>query len=175
MHVRRTLMTTLVCLSLAAGARAQTIAIAGFDYTDTSGEVRDQSREHAGRLADFLRTLQAGLTGPGLAGPGLAGPGLANEGSNALILGCAPSCTAKDTAPEVLLASAREVGATRLVYGGIHKVSTLIQEAIVQMVDIEQNRLVLDRRISFRGDTDDAWRHAAAFAAASLRSGSDAN
>ncbi len=60
-----------------------------------------------------------------------------------------------------------------LVYGGIHKVSTLIQEAVVQMVDVEQDRLVVDRRISFRGDTDDAWRRAAAFAATSLRAASE--
>ncbi len=38
MHARRTLLATLACLSLAAGVRAQTVAIAGFDYTDTSGE-----------------------------------------------------------------------------------------------------------------------------------------
>jgi Protein of unknown function (DUF2380) len=158
MHARRTLMATLACLSLAAGVRAQTIAITGFDYTDTSGEVRDQRAEHATRLTDFLHTLQTELAG---------------KESRALILGCAPACTARDTASDVLLASARDAGATMLVYGGIHKVSTLIQEAVVQMVDVEQDRLVVDRRISFRGDTDDAWRRAAAFAATSLRAASE--
>jgi Protein of unknown function (DUF2380) len=158
MHVRR-MVTVLAGLLLAAGARSQpqTIAIAGFDYTDTSGEVRDQSAEHAARLADFLRTLQAGL------------------GGRAVILDCAPTCTAGVTAPDVLLERSRETGATLLVYGGIHKVSTLIQQAVVQMVDIRQNRLVLDRRISFRGDTDDSWRHAASFTATSLRAGIEGN
>jgi hypothetical protein len=159
MYVRRTLVTALAGLLLAAGARAQpqTIAIAGFDYTDTSGEVRDQGGEHAARLATFLRTLQAGL------------------GSSAVILDCAPTCTAGVTTPDVLVERSRQAGATLLVYGGIHKVSTLIQQAVVQMVDIRQNRLVLDRRISFRGDTDDSWRRAASFTATSLRAGIDGN
>jgi len=158
MHARRTLLATLACLSLAAGVRAQTVAIAGFDYTDTSGEIRDQRAEHATRLTVFLHPLQTELAG---------------KESRVLILGCAPACTARDTAPDILLASARDAGATMLVYGGIHKVSTLIQEAVVQMVDVEQDRLVVDRRISFRGDTDDAWRRAAAFAATSLRAASE--
>jgi len=158
MHARRTLLATLACLSLAAGVRAQPVAIAGFDYTDTSGEIRDQRAEHATRLTVFLHTLQTELAG---------------KESRVLILGCAPACTARDTAPDILLASARDAGATMLVYGGIHKVSTLIQEAVVQMVDVEQDRLVVNRRISFRGDTDDAWRRAAAFAATSLRAASE--
>jgi hypothetical protein len=158
MHVRRTLVTALAGLLLAthAVAQTQTIAIAGFDYTDTSGEVRDQSSEHAARLADFLRTLQAGL-------------------GSAVILDCAPTCTAGVTSPDALVERSRQAGATLLVYGGIHKVSTLIQQAVVQMVDIRQNRLVLDRRISFRGDTDDSWRHAASFTATSLRAGIEGN
>src|SRR6476659_4478075 len=117
MHARRTLLATLACLSLAAGVRAQTVAIAGFDYTDTSGEIRDQRAEHATRLTVFLHTLQTELAG---------------KESRVLILGCAPACTARDTAPDILLASVRDAGATMLVYGGIHKVSTLIQEAVVQ-------------------------------------------
>jgi hypothetical protein len=37
------------------------VAIIDFDYTDTSGELRDQTSEHAQRLADFVKRLRDGL------------------------------------------------------------------------------------------------------------------
>jgi len=50
-----------------------------------------------------------------------------------------------------------------LVYGGIHKMSTLIQMGKVQAVDLASERLILDQSFSFRGDTDEAFRRAAQF------------
>ena len=37
------------------------------------------------------------------------------------------------------------------------------------MVDLETDRLVFDRNISFRGDDDAAWDHAAEFLARELK------
>jgi hypothetical protein len=65
--------------------------------------------------------------------------------------------------PAELLARASAAGAKRLLYGGIHKMSTLVQNAKVQMVDIENDKLTFDRLITFRGDTDESWQRAERF------------
>src|SRR6516225_515215 len=41
------------------------IAVADFDYVDTSGEVRDQRTEHAARLQSFMRAIRDDLAGSG--------------------------------------------------------------------------------------------------------------
>jgi hypothetical protein len=43
--------------------------------------------------------------------------------------------------------------------------STLIQWAKIQIVDEEQGQIVLDRLITFRGDTEEAWQKAESFIA----------
>ena len=48
--------------------------------------------------------------------------------------------------------------------------STLIQHSKVQVVDLETNKLVFDRLISFRGDTDESWQRAERFLVRELRS-----
>ena len=56
--------------------------------------------------------------------------------------------------------------ASRLVLlGGVHKMSSLIQWAKIQIVDEEQGRVVFDRLVTFRGDTDEAWQKAESFIA----------
>jgi hypothetical protein len=149
-------LLAMAFLLVAGPARAASIAIAGFSYVDSSGEQRDQSAEHAARMVAFLNTLRDDL---------------AAEGQTALLLDCAPACKPPATALDDLEARARAAGATLLIVGGIHKVSTLIQDGLVQVVDIARNRIVVQRDISFRGDTDDAWRHAASFIASSVRVG----
>ena len=49
--------------------------------------------------------------------------------------------------------------------GGVHKMSTLIQNARVMAVDLETNAVVLDKLVTFRGDTDEAWQRAETFIA----------
>jgi hypothetical protein len=63
----------------------------------------------------------------------------------------------------VLIAKARAVGARLLLYGGIQKMSTLIQYGNAEVVDLEADRLVFDQNISFRNDSDEAYRRAARF------------
>ena len=65
----------LIALSAAAGlafaapgclsATPLTIAVADFDYTDTSGEVNDQSAAHRARVAQFADLVRENLTAQG--------------------------------------------------------------------------------------------------------------
>jgi len=64
--------------------------------------------------------------------------------------------------------AARQSGARLLLYGGIHKMSTLVQFGKAQVADLETDQLVYDRTISFRGDDDNAWKRAAEFVADDL-------
>ena len=41
--------------------------------------------------------------------------------------------------------------------------STLVQNAKIQVVDIEEDKLTFDRLITFRGDTDESWQRAERF------------
>src|SRR5438876_9644492 len=59
-------VSVIVCAVLllaAVQARAQPIpiAVAEFDYVDTSGEPRDQRAEHAVRLEAFAKSIRADL------------------------------------------------------------------------------------------------------------------
>jgi hypothetical protein len=127
------------------------IAVLDLDYVDTSGEVRDQTQEHAARIRRFSDALRGDLERSGkfrIVTP---------------LCGAAP-CTASGE-PSELLARARAAGAKLMLIGGVHKQSTLIQWAKVQAVDVEADRPVLDKLITFRGDTDEAWERAEAFVA----------
>ena len=62
--------------------------------------------------------------------------------------------------PDNFLAAGRRSGARFLVYGGIHKMSTLIQWGDVELLDLETNKLLLKRTVTFRGDTDEAFSRA---------------
>src|SRR5262249_43823772 len=61
-------------------------------------------------------------------------------------------------------------GGRRIVITGvIQKMSTLVQWASVRATDIDANRVVLDKRYTFRGDNDEAWRRAEAFVSEDIR------
>jgi hypothetical protein len=128
------------------------IAVLDLDYVDTSGEVRDQRQEHAARLHRFSSALRNDL---------------ARGGKFRIVspeCGAAP-CAVDSLQPAELLARARAAGAGLVLFGGIHKQSTLIQWAKVQAVDVDTDRVVLDKLVTFRGDTDEAWDRAEAFLA----------
>jgi hypothetical protein len=126
------------------------IAVADFDYADTSGELRNQEAEHQARLRAFASGLRSALD--------------QDARYQTVALACRqPPCTAGRSDGPELVEQARSAGARLLLYGGFQKMSTLIQFAKVQVVDIEANKVLLDRLISFRGDTDEAWEHAQRF------------
>ena len=126
------------------------VAVADFDYRDTSGEAKDQTAQHAARVAAFGRRLREEL---------------ARQVKYRLVpLDCAkPLCSTTSLGADGLIAAARRAGARLLVYGGIHKMSTLVQWGDVQVVDLRQRQSLLSRTFTFRGDSDQAFHRAAGF------------
>ena len=131
------------------------VAVADFDYIDTSGEVLGQERAHADRLRALAQHVREGLGQSGR--------------YRVVVLACDPTpCSAGRTDPAELIAKAHAAGARLLLYGGIQKMSTLIQYGNAQVVDLDADRLVFNRNNSFRGDNDEAWRRAAQFLVSDL-------
>jgi hypothetical protein len=126
-----------------------TVAVADFGYVDTSGEVRDQSAEHQARVTAFAELLRENLSAAGYRVQALECPD--------------PPCTMRRMGPDDFVAAARRSGARLVVYGGILKQSTLVQWGRVQLLDLDSNQVLLQRAITFRGDTDMAFSRAAAF------------
>ena len=137
-------------------AAPPTVAVADFDYVDTSGEVRDQSAEHKARVAHFAEQVRASVAAQG--------------DFRAMPLACAePPCTPVNMQPDNFIAAGRRSGARFVVYGGIHKMSTLVQWADVELLDLEADKVLLKRSVTFRGDTDEAFSRAAAFVGETVR------
>jgi hypothetical protein len=72
-----------------------------------------------------------------------------------------PPCTATSLSQDVFIAAARKAGARLVVYGGIRKMSTLVQWGEIQLLDLEAEKLLMRQTVTFRGDNDAAYRHAA--------------
>ena len=126
------------------------LAIAEMDYVDTSGEVIDQSADHRRRLRAFEDSLRRDLTASGK---------LRN-----VALDCPPdACSIGDMAANQLIGKAQAAGADFLLISAFHKVSTLVQWAKFDIIDLKANKLWFERLVSFRGDNDEAWRRAGAF------------
>jgi hypothetical protein len=124
------------------------IAIVDFNYVDTSGEVRDQRAEHEVRMSVFMNALKDDLAARGK--------------FHVVVPACGPGSCSRSSGNE-LLKAAQAAGADFLLVGGIHKVSTLVQWAKVEVIDLRSGQIVLDKLFTFRGDTDQAWRHAEEF------------
>ena len=157
---RRLVAPAISCACLAFGpslaaADPVALAIANFDYDDTSGEVRDQSAEHATRLEDFTRLIGNQLS--------------ASAQYEIVTLNCPKArCSAATMDAGSLTEAARQSGARLLLYGGIHKMSTLVQFGKAQIADLETDQVVYDRTITFRGDDANAWKRAGEFLAEDL-------
>lgn len=158
----RTIATVWLALSLSlsAGAAMATepvaVAVADFDYTDTSGEIADQVEAHRARVAAFGQLLRDSL--------------VADGNYRVVRLDCpVHPCTAASMPADDFVAEARRAGARLMVYGGIRKMSTLVQWGEVQLVDLERDQLLLRRTVTFRGDTDEAYRRAAGFVGETLK------
>ena len=132
------------------------VVIADFDYDDTSGEVENKRVEHTARVKTFPTLLRERLA--------------REDKYKVLRLDCAKAtCSADSIGAEDLVAAALKADARLLVYGRIHKMSTLIQWGSIQVVDVQQRQLLLNRLFSFRGDTDEAFRRAAEFVGEMLK------
>jgi len=126
------------------------IAVIDFDYVNTSGEQRDEAREHEARLNAFMAALKADL------------------GRQARFRLVTPTCRPDPCMPSGtisgdLMAASRHAGADILILGGIHKMSTLVQWAKVEVIDARTGHALFDKLFTFRGDTDDSWQRAERF------------
>lgn len=142
---------TLVAAGLARAEDQRTpipIAVADFDYVDTSGEARDQRAEHEARLHAFMQAIRNDLIQSG------------QYRLVALVCSQTP-CPANGSAQ--LIRDARSSGAALLLYGGIHKESTLLQWMKVEAVEVESGNYLFNRLMTFRGDTDESWMHSERF------------
>jgi hypothetical protein len=131
-------------------ADAPALAVTAPSYIDTSGEPRNQVADHARRVKLFADSLRADL---------------ATSGKFRITpLDCQPSpCTAATSDPAQLINKTREAGAAYLLIGGIHKMSTLVQWAKFDILDVDTQNVVFDRLLTFRGDDDAAWKNAETF------------
>ena len=148
--------TNLFQISPGFSAAPLTVAVADFDYVDTSGEMQDQSAEHKARVVRFAELLRESLGAQG--------------GFHVLPLECAePPCTPVNMRPDNFIAASRRSGARFVVYGGIHKMSTLVQWGDVELLDLEADKVLFRQTVTFRGDTDEAYSRAAAFVGGTVR------
>ncbi|MEH2539878.1 MULTISPECIES: DUF2380 domain-containing protein [unclassified Bradyrhizobium] len=125
-------------------------AVAEIEYIDTSGEVIDQSADHLRRRRTFEASLRTDLAASGkLRSADLDCP--------------ANACSVGDLTVAQLLGKAQAAGADLLLIGSVQKMSTLVQWAKFDIIDVKARKVVFERLVSFRGDNDEAWRRAAAF------------
>ena len=135
-----------------AQSEAPAMAVAEIQYVDTSGESIDQSADHVRRLRRFEASLRADLASSGK---------VLN-----VALDCPPNaCSIGDIAADGLLDKAQAAGAAYLLVGSIHKLSTLVQWARFDIVEVKTRNAVFNRLVTFRGDSDQAWAHAESFVA----------
>ena len=133
-----------------AQGEAPVVAVAEIQYVDTSGEVVDQSADHFRRLREFEASLRTDLAASGK---------IRN-----VAMDCPPNaCSIGDIDMEQLLAKAQTAGAEYLLISSFHKMSTLVQWAKIDLIEVKTRNVVFNRLVTFRGDNDKAWRHAESF------------
>jgi hypothetical protein len=131
-------------------AETPVLAVAEIQYVDTSGEVMDQSADHFRRLREFEASLRTDLAASGKVGN--------------VALDCPPNaCSIGDINADQLLGMAQAAGAGYLLISSFHKMSTLVQWAKFDLVEVKTRNVVFNRLVTFRGDNDKAWRHAESF------------
>ncbi|GJE16410.1 DUF2380 domain-containing protein [Methylobacterium marchantiae] len=129
---------------------AQALAMLPIRMLDTSGEPKDQTSEHAARLAAMAEGLSAGLVAEGRFR-------VAEISAESLARSC------PDNAPTCILGAARKADAGFAFVGVIHKSSTLIMQIFARIVETRGGTTVFSRELNFRGDNDESWRRAEAF------------
>ena len=126
------------------------VAVAEIQYVDTSGEVIDQSADHFRRLREFEASLRTDLAASG-------------KVQNVALDCPLGACSVGDIDADQLLGKAQAAGAGYLLISSFHKLSTLVQWAKFDIVDVKTRNVVFNRLVTFRGDNDKAWRHAESF------------
>jgi hypothetical protein len=141
----------LLLPTTAFAAEAPRLAVLPFSYLDTSFEPRDQSAEHARRLAAMVDDLRTQLDDDLYA----VLPAEAHAP--------AAACPAGDS--ECILKAVRAGGGELVLAGAVQKISTMATRVWVGVFDVATGAPVYQRELNFRGDTDEAWHRAALFVA----------
>lgn len=131
------------------------VAVDDFGYLDTAGEPADQAAAHQRRLQAFMAALRSDLG--------------ADPRFRLVLSSCDPACATDGPAFADRLRAAAQSGASVLVVGNIHKMSTLVQWARAVAIDTASNRVVFEKLFTFRGDSDEAWQRAEAFMSEDMR------
>lgn len=155
LHSTSLFLAVCLCPPASASAAEIKLALADFFLVDSSGEVRDQSAEHAARLQRMSDIVAAELS---------------ESGSFSLAqMSCPQSgCNGKAMKLDALLERARTAEARFLAVGAVEKMSTLVLWSRLEFYEVASGKLAFDRLFTFRGDTDEAWRRAALYMARDL-------
>lgn len=144
------LVAISACRAQAAG-EATPVAVLDLAYVDTSGEPADQTDAHRRRSAEFVARLKRDLEASGR--------------YRVTPLTCGADACASNASPEEIQKAAEQADARLIVFIAVHKQSTLIQWAKIDIVARDDRNVVFTRLLSFRGDSDDAWEKAESFGA----------
>lgn len=131
------------------------VAVANFDFLDTSGEARDQKSAHDRRVAALSEYLRQQLSDSGKL--------------DIVSLPCqSVQCTATDPGFEKLSEQAKQAGARFVIIGIVKKTSTLIGWIEYSVLGVDDQRAVCGELVTYRDDTDESWRRAARFSAGQI-------
>ncbi|PSH67932.1 hypothetical protein CU102_15280 [Phyllobacterium brassicacearum] len=131
------------------------VAVANFDFLDTSGEIKNQKDTHDRRLTALSDYLRQQLSGSGKL--------------EIVDLPCqSAQCTATDPGFEKLSEQAKQAGARFLIIGIVKKTSTLIGWIEYSVLGVDDQRAICGELVSYRDDTDESWRRAARFSASQI-------
>jgi len=154
MTLMRLLAVALIAaMPMAAHAETIPLGLTSVTFTDTSGELRDQTPDHDRRLAAFIETLKAEL---------------AKGGKFEM---AEVACADDQCRPQETVAKAKAEGSRYVVFCGLQKTSSLVLWARVDVVDSTTSKVVLTRLITFRGDTDESWFRTARFIGRAINGG----
>jgi hypothetical protein len=132
------------------------LVVLPLELMDTSGEIPPHTEEHVKRLAaltDYLAATIARHKAYDVLDPAPIRDEIVKTRKDQSLYNC-NGC-------ERTLAA--HLHADRVLIGEVYKVSTLLGSMRLNIIDVATGRSVFHRSLDFRGDTDDAWQHAARF------------
>jgi hypothetical protein len=129
---------------------ALAVSVDDFNYIDTSNEPTDQTAAHEKRLQAFITALRDDVT--------------ADRRFELVPSSCTSNCPTEGPALGDRLRAASQAGTQIVIIGIVHKLSTLVQNAL-----IVAQRVVFRKFFTFRGDNDEAWQRAERFVSEEVR------
>jgi len=152
-------------IGIAVAALAGGVADAGslpallilpLDMFDTSGEIPARTQEYDDRLASLTSYLTRSLADERIYS-------VVDQHPISAAIASARATQRLSECNGCERDLARLVRADRVLVGEVDKISTLIGNLNLRIVDVATGRVVVARTLSFRGDTDEAWQRAGDF------------